>query len=73
MSLKILVGLKAGGILKSRRGPAGGHALSVLAEDVKLARILRLMDGPIAPLSCVSLHFYERYEDCRGVLRPAQG
>jgi len=68
MSLKfleqILVDLKAGGILKSRRGPAGGHALSVPAEDVKLARVLRLMDGPIAPLSCVSLHFYERCEDC---------
>ena len=38
------MGLKAGGILKSRRGQAGGHALSVLAEDVKLARILRLME-----------------------------
>ena len=68
MSLKflehILVDLKAGGVLKSRRGPTGGHALSMAAEDIKLARILRLMDGPIAPLSCVSLHFYERCEDC---------
>ena len=68
MSLKfleqILVDLKAGGIIKSRRGPAGGHALSGPAEDILLAQVIRLMDGPIAPLSCVSLHFYERCEDC---------
>jgi len=68
MSLKfleqILVDLKAGGIIKSRRGPAGGHALSGPAEDILLAKVIRLMDGPIAPLSCVSLHFYERCEDC---------
>ena len=68
MSLKfleqILVDLKAGGIIKSRRGPAGGHALSGPAEDILLAQVIRLMDGPIAPLSCVSLHFYERCDDC---------
>ena len=68
MSLKfleqILVDLKAGGIIKSRRGPTGGHALSGPAEDILLAKVIRLMDGPIAPLSCVSLHFYERCEDC---------
>ena len=68
MSLKfleqILVDLKAGGIIKSRGGPAGGHALSGPAEDILLAKVIRLMDGPIAPLSCVSLHFYERCEDC---------
>ena len=68
MSLKfleqILVDLKAGGIIKSRRGPTGGHALSCPAEDILLAKVIRLMDGPIAPLSCVSLHFYERCEDC---------
>ncbi|MGB1573103.1 MAG: RrF2 family transcriptional regulator [Flavobacteriales bacterium] len=55
MSLKfleqILVDLKAGGIIKSRRGPAGGHALSGPAEDILLAKVIRLMDGPIAPLS----------------------
>lgn len=68
MSLKfleqILVDLKSAGMLRSRRGPAGGHALGVPAEEVKLATVLRLMDGPIAPMSCVSLHFYERCEDC---------
>lgn len=68
MSLKfleqILVDLKSGGLIKSRRGPSGGHALSDRAERIMLAQVIRLMDGPIAPLSCVSLHFYERCEDC---------
>ena len=45
-------------------GPTGGHALSEPAESIMLAKVIRLMDGPIAPLSCVSLHFYERCEDC---------
>ena len=68
MSLKfleqILVDLKSGGLIKSRRGPSGGHALSEPADRIMLAKVIRLMDGPIAPLSCVSLHFYERCEDC---------
>ena len=68
MSLKfleqILVDLKSGGLIKSRRGPTGGHALGEPAESIMLAKVIRLMDGPIAPLSCVSLHFYERCEDC---------
>ncbi len=68
MSLKfleqILVELREGGLVKSRRGPQGGHALSVPLEEVKMAKVMRLMDGPIAPLACVSLHYYERCDDC---------
>lgn len=61
---QILVELRAGGIVKSRRGPHGGHALSRPADEIQMAKILRMMDGPIAPLACVSLHYYERCEDC---------
>ena len=61
---QILVELRAGGVVKSRRGPRGGHALSVPANDVVLAKVMRMIDGPIAPLACVSLHYYERCEDC---------
>ena len=68
MSLKfleqILVELRAGGVVKSRRGPQGGHALSMPSDEVKMAKVMRLMDGPIAPLACVSLHYYERCDDC---------
>ena len=34
------------------------------AEDIKLASIIRVIDGPIALLPCVSLNFYERCEEC---------
>ena len=68
MSLKfleqILVDLRAGGVVTSRRGPHGGHALSLPAAEVTLAKVMRLIDGPIAPLACVSLHYYEKCEDC---------
>ena len=33
-------------------------------EDTPLAQVIRILDGPIAPLPCVSLHFYERCHDC---------
>lgn len=61
---QILVELRAGGVVTSRRGPQGGHALSVPAAQISLAKVMRLIDGPIAPLACVSLHYYEKCEDC---------
>ena len=38
------------------------------AEDIKLAAIIRIIDGPIALLPCVSLNFYERCEECTSEL-----
>ena len=61
---QILGDLRSAGIVRSRRGPSGGHALAMAPEDVTLARVIRLMDGPIAPLACVSLHYYEKCHDC---------
>lgn len=61
---QILVELRSGGVIKSRRGPHGGHALSHPSEEVVMAKVLRMMDGPIAPMACVSLHYYERCDDC---------
>ncbi|MBL6645033.1 MAG: Rrf2 family transcriptional regulator [Flavobacteriales bacterium] len=61
---QILVELRSGGVVKSRRGPMGGHSLRRPADEIKMAAVMRMMDGPIAPLACVSLHYYERCEDC---------
>ena len=61
---QILVDLRSAGVVKSRRGPHGGHTLSLPSDQIMMAKVLRLMDGPIAPLACVSLHYYERCEDC---------
>jgi Rrf2 family protein len=56
--------LKKEGILKSFRGRQGGYALDMDPANIKLATVIRKVDGPIAMLSCVSLHFYNPCEGC---------
>lgn len=60
----ILLELKKDGILDSKKGKGGGYFFSVEPKDIPLARIIRLIDGPIALLPCVSLYFYERCKNC---------
>jgi len=60
----ILLELKRGGILGSKKGKGGGYYLIKEPSDVPLAKIIRLIDGPIALLPCVSLNYYERCEHC---------
>ncbi len=61
----ILLELKRNGFLASKKGAGGGYYLMKKAEDIKLAAIIRVIDGPIALLPCVSLNFYERCEECK--------
>jgi Rrf2 family protein len=51
--------------LKSRRGKEGGFRLAKPASEITLGNVLRIMDGPIAPLSCLSVNFYRRCDDCQ--------
>jgi Rrf2 family protein len=60
----ILHELKKEGLLTSHRGRLGGYELQIPPDQVTLARVIRLVDGPIAMLSCVSLHFYKPCENC---------
>lgn len=60
----ILLELKKAGILDSKKGKGGGYFFSKRPSEVRLADVLRLIDGPIALLPCVSLHFYERCKNC---------
>lgn len=60
----ILLELRKGGILGSRKGKGGGYYLLNLPQDVSFAQVIRILDGAIAPLKCVSLNFYERCDDC---------
>lgn len=64
----ILLEMKRNGILGSKKGAGGGYYLMKKAEDIKLAAIIRIIDGPIALLPCVSLNFYERCEECTSEL-----
>jgi Rrf2 family protein len=61
---QILLDLKRGGIVQSRRGKAGGYALLKPAGEISFGEVLRLIDGPIAPLPCLSKIAYRRCEDC---------
>ncbi|MFT3945664.1 MAG: Rrf2 family transcriptional regulator [Agriterribacter sp.] len=60
----ILLELKNVGILDSKKGKGGGYFFKERPADITLARIMRLLDGPIALLPCVSLNFYERCKNC---------
>lgn len=57
---QILNDLRTAGILESRRGIAGGYRLRMRPEEITLAKVIRLIEGPLAPVSCVSEKFYER-------------
>jgi Rrf2 family cysteine metabolism transcriptional repressor len=56
---QILNDLKDAGVVTSRRGVQGGYRLARPPEDISLAEIIRHIDGPLAPVSCVSEKFYE--------------
>lgn len=60
----ILLELKKAGILDSKKGKGGGYLFKESPKKIHLARVMRLLDGPIALLPCVSLNFYERCENC---------
>lgn len=60
----ILLELRKAGILESKKGKGGGYYFAVDPRKVTLAKIMRLLDGPIALLPCVSLNFYEKCKDC---------
>lgn len=60
----ILLELKKAAILDSKKGKGGGYFFSVNPRDISLAKIIRLVNGPIAMLPCVSLNFYEKCTNC---------
>ncbi|HQZ13755.1 MAG TPA: Rrf2 family transcriptional regulator [Devosia sp.] len=61
---QILLELKRAGIVMSRRGRAGGYVLLRAPDKVTFGEVLRLIDGPIAPLPCLSKIAYRRCSDC---------
>ncbi|MEX1109485.1 MAG: Rrf2 family transcriptional regulator [Dongiaceae bacterium] len=60
----ILLDLKARGLVASRRGKKGGYALLKTPESITFGAVLRIIDGPIAPLPCLSQTAYRRCTDC---------
>jgi len=60
----ILLTLRKSGFLGSKKGKGGGYYLLMEPDDSKMARIMRILEGPIAMVPCVSLNFYEKCDDC---------
>jgi Rrf2 family protein len=57
---QIFMQLKAAGYIQSRRGKFGGYSLARPMDRIKFGDIIRLIDGPLAPIRCVSETSYER-------------
>jgi len=60
----ILLTLKKSGILASKKGKGGGYYLLKSPNEIKISTLIRLLEGPIAMLPCVSLNYYEKCDDC---------
>ena len=56
---QILLTLRNAGLLHSRMGLGGGYSLAKPAADITLGQIVRILDGPLAPIRCVSQMAYE--------------
>ena len=60
----ILLDLRNGGLLRSKKGPGGGYALSKPANEIFIGQAIRILDGPLAPIRCASKTAFEPCEDC---------
>lgn len=60
----ILRELTRSALLKSDRGINGGYSLRKSPEEIQVVEIMRIMDGPIAFIPCVSENFYEKCDEC---------
>ena len=61
----ILLDLKKHGILQSKKGKGGGYSLRRKPEAIKLGRVIRVLDGPLAPVPCVSQTAYVPCDECK--------
>ena len=60
----ILLDLKNKGFVASKRGIFGGYFLAKNTEDVNMGNVIRVIDGPLAPIRCASVTAYQKCDDC---------
>ena len=58
--------LKSGGVVKSKSGRGGGYELSEPPEQITIGSVIRMIEGPLAPLPCASETAFQACEDCVG-------
>ncbi|MDX6747512.1 Rrf2 family transcriptional regulator [Polaribacter sp. PL03] len=60
----ILLTLRKNGILGSKKGKGGGYYLLKEPSEIQMTSVMRVLEGPISMIPCVSLNFYEKCDDC---------
>lgn len=60
----ILLSLRKSGFLGSKKGKGGGYYLIKEPKAITMVDVMRVLEGPIAMVPCVSLNFYEKCDDC---------
>lgn len=64
--LEVILGeLRQAGFVRSKKGKGGGYALALPPAEIMIGHVIRILDGPLAPLPCASRTAYRRCEDCR--------
>ncbi len=61
---QILLKLKTGGLVNSKKGKGGGYMLSRRSEHITVGQVIRVIEGPLAPLPCASETAYRKCEEC---------
>ena len=61
----ILLELRKHGLLHSQRGKNGGYCLAKTPADITFGRVIRILDGPLAPFPCASINAYRKCDDCQ--------
>jgi Rrf2 family protein len=60
----ILAELRNAGLVLSKKGKGGGYSLARSAHEIMVGDIIRILDGPLAPLRCASHLYYRACDDC---------
>ena len=56
--------MRNAGFVQSRKGKEGGYRLARPASEIKIGHVVRVLDGPLAPIACASRTRYQRCDDC---------
>lgn len=65
----ILARLREAGLVEAKKGKGGGYRLARPATKINVGDIVRILDGPLAPIPCASRTAYRRCDDCRDPTR----
>jgi Rrf2 family protein len=61
---QILTELRHAGLVYSKHGKRGGYGLARPADEIRVGAIVRVLDGPLAPIRCASVTAYRPCDDC---------